>query len=81
MPVETIYRMPSLVGVAMTANLTTMLLPVSVSRLTLKTVPSMFSLKMLRDRRIDTMNLACEQKLKYVDEKSIRYALYYWHQR
>ena len=68
MPVEAIYRMPSLAGVAMTANLTTMLLPVSVSRLTLKTVPSIFSLKMLRERRVDTMNMTCEQKLRCVDE-------------
>lgn len=63
---EVIYRMPSLVGVVMTTNLTAMLVPVSVSKLRVNTVPELFSLKMMKTRKVQSMDVNGEQKLWYV---------------
>ncbi len=63
MPIEVIYRMPSLVGVTMTANLTSMVMPVSVSKLTAEVKPGLLTPKSLLFQQRDSVHVTAENKL------------------
>eukprot|EP00794_Sanderia_malayensis_P007835 gene7835-8685_t len=66
MPIEVIYRMPSLIGVTMTANLTSIILPVSSTVLKAEVKPGLFTPKSLLWKQRDSVHVSAEHRLNAI---------------